>query len=108
MKAPDLAWIRRDRWDALSKKEKHSFPYLAPDFMLELVSDSDNIEVVKAKMDTWLDNGVRLAWLISLAEKTTYIYSPGQPVETKHFTDVLSGADVLEGFETVLADILED
>lgn len=26
MKAPDVAWIRRERWDALSKKEKHSFP----------------------------------------------------------------------------------
>ncbi|GAB3642500.1 hypothetical protein GCM10027423_31360 [Spirosoma arcticum] len=31
MKAPDVAWIRRERWEALSKKEKHSFPYLAPE-----------------------------------------------------------------------------
>lgn len=53
MKAPDVAWIRRERWDALSKKEKHSFPYMAPDFVLELVSDSDNIHAVKAKMEKW-------------------------------------------------------
>lgn len=50
MKAPDVAWIRRERWEALSKKEKHSFPYLAPDFVLELVSDSDNLDAVKVKM----------------------------------------------------------
>lgn len=108
MKAPDVAWIRRERWDALSKKEKHSFPYMAPDFVLELVSDSDNIHAVKAKMEKWLDNGVRLAWLVSPDEKQTYIYRPGQPAETKTFTETLFGEDVLIGFETVLADILEE
>ena len=108
MKAPDVAWIRREQWDALSKKEKHSFPYMAPDFVLELVSDSNNLNAVKAKMDKWLDNGVRLAWLVSPDEKLTYIYRPDQPVETRTFTETLSGEDVLIGFETVLADILEE
>lgn len=108
MKAPDVAWIRREPWDALSKKEKHSFPYLAPDFVLELVSDSDNLNAVKAKMGKWIANGVRLAWLVSPDEKLTYIYRPGQFVETKAFTETLSGEDVLLGFETVLAEILEE
>lgn len=108
MRAPDVAWIRRERWDELTKKEKHSFPYLAPDFVLELVSDSDNLDVVKAKMEKWLSNGVRLAWLVSPDEKLTYIYRPHQPVDTKGFTEMLSGEDVLLGFETVLADILEE
>ncbi len=108
MKAPDVAWIRRERWDALSKKEKHSFPYLAPDFVLELVSDSDNLNAVKAKMEKWIINGVRLAWLVSPDEKLTYIYRPAQPAETKAFTETLSGEDVLVGFVTVLAEILEE
>ena len=108
MKAPDVAWIRRDRWDALTRKEKHSFPYMAPDFVLELVSDSDNLHVVKAKMEKWIANGVRLAWLVSPDEKLTYIYRPGQPTETRAFTETLSGETVLVGFETVLAHILEE
>ena len=108
MKAPDVAWIRRERWDALSKKEKHSYPYLAPDFVLELVSDSDNLNAVNAKMEKWLANGVRLAWLVSPDEKRTYIYRPDQPIETKTFAETLSGEPVLVGFETVLADILEE
>lgn len=108
MKAPDVAWIRRGQWDALSKKEKHSFPHLAPDFVLELASDSDNLDVVKEKMEKWLVNGVRLAWLVSPEEKQTYIYRPDQAVETKAFTETLSGEDVLVGFETVLAAILEE
>ncbi|GAB3016848.1 hypothetical protein GCM10027185_11420 [Spirosoma pulveris] len=68
MKAPDVAWIRREQWDALSKKEKHSFPHLAPDFVLELASDSDNIEVLKERK--W-GNGSKTAfgwrgWLIQM------------------------------------------
>jgi Uma2 family endonuclease len=108
MKAPDVAWIRRDRWDALSRAEKRSFPHLAPDFVLELVSDSDILGVVKAKMEKWIANGVRLAWLVSPDEQQTYIYRPDQPTETKPFSETLSGEDVMPGFETVLADILED
>lgn len=108
MKAPDVAWIRREQWDSLSKKEKHSFPHLAPDFVLELVSDSDNLEIVKMKMEKWLANGVRLAWLVSPDEKLTYIYRLGQSPETKSFTQTLSGEDVMLGFETVLAEILEE
>ena len=108
MKAPDVAWIRRDRWDALSKKEKHSFPYLAPDFVLESVSDSDNLNAVKSKMEKWIVNSVRLAWLVSPDEKLTYIYRPDQAVESKTFTETLSGEAVLLGFETVLAEILEE
>ncbi|GAB4024238.1 Uma2 family endonuclease [Spirosoma gilvum] len=108
MKAPDVAWIRRERWEALSKNEKHSFPHLAPDFVLELVSDSDHLDTVKAKMEKWLTNGVRLAWLVSPDEKLTYIYRPNQSVETKSFSETLLGDDVLVGFKTILSEILED
>ena len=107
MRAPDLAWIRRDRWDALSRDEKKSFPYLAPDFVVELQSDSDNINDLKRKMEKWIQNGVRLAWLISPRELQTYIYQPNRNFMTKAFSETLSGEDVLVGFETVLANILE-
>lgn len=107
MKAPDVAWVRRDCWDALTPAQKRSFPYLTPDFVLELESDSDNINELKQKMDKWLANGVRLGWLVSPRELQTYIYRPGQAVEIKTFSETLSGDPVLVGFETVLADILE-
>ncbi|MFN4144951.1 MAG: Uma2 family endonuclease [Runella sp.] len=107
MKAPDVAWIHRDRWEALSKSEKHSFPYLAPDFIIELQSDSDNLDNLKHKMEKWILNGVRLGWLVAPSERQTYIYRQNGTVETKPFAEKLYGEDVLEGFETVLADILE-
>lgn len=41
LRAPDLAWVRKTRWDELADKEK--FAPLCPDFVLELVSPSDRL-----------------------------------------------------------------
>ncbi len=107
MKAPDVAWIQKQRWDALTSAPKRSFPYLAPDFVLELESDSGNINELKLKMEKWIANGVRLGWLVSPRELQTYIYRPGEAVEMKGLSETLIGEPVLPGFETILADILE-
>lgn len=107
MRAPDLAWVKKERWDALTKAEKKSFAYLAPDFVLELQSDTDSLPELKLKMEKWILNGVRLAWLVSTNTQKTYVYRPEQVTIEKDFTEKLSGEDVLEGFEVVLSDILE-
>ncbi len=107
MRAPDVAWIKRERWDALSTGEKKSIPYLVPDFVLELASETDNLNHLHDKMGIWLKNGVRLGWLVSPRDGKTFIYNPGEPIATRLFTEKLTGDDVLIGFETVLADILE-
>lgn len=107
MRAPDVAWIRKERWEQLSTAEKKSFPYLAPDFVLELESDTDNVEDLKQKMEKWMSNGVRLGWLVSMSQQQTYIYRPNQLPETKAFAETLNGSDVLIDFEVVLMNILE-
>lgn len=107
MRAPDVAWIHKDRWNQLSTAEKKSFPYLAPDFVVELESDTDNLEDLKQKMVKWISNGVRLGWLVSMSEQQTYIYRSNMTPETKPFAEKLVGEDVLIDFEVVLTDILE-
>lgn len=108
MKAPDVAWIQKERWDALSIKEKKSFPYMAPDFVIELESESDNINDLKQKMAKWIQNGVRLGWLVSPREQQTYVYRPDTSIpQTVRFSEILTGQDVLIGFEVILETILE-
>jgi Uma2 family endonuclease len=107
MRVPDVAWIAIDRWKELSMAEKKSFPRLAPDFVIELKSETDNIHELKAKMQKWIDNDVRLAWLVSPEEQLTYIYQSGLPVTTCSFNDILSGGEVLTDFSVKLSDILE-
>ena len=107
MRVPDVAWIQIDRWNALSMAEKRSFPRLAPDFIIELKSDTDSLADLQNKMSKWIDNGVRLAWLICVDKQLTYIYKPNHQISTVHFNEMLSGEMVLEQFAVRLQDILE-
>jgi len=107
MRVPDVAWIQIDRWNALSKAEKRSFPSMAPDFVIELQSETDSLSELKLKMAKWIKNGVRLAWLVCPDSQTTYVYEPGKPQLAIHFDETLSGGEVLINFSTRLSDILE-
>jgi Uma2 family endonuclease len=97
-RSPDVAWVRRDRWDALTPEQKRKFPPLCPDFVVELRSESDSLETLQAKMQEYLDNGARLGWLIDPKTQQVEIYRPGQPVEILDNPQTLSGEDVLPGF----------
>ena len=108
-RSPDVSWIRLDRWNNLTLKEQQGFPPLAPDFAIELVSPSDlknqRYEDLQAKMQEYIDNGVRLGWLIEPSAKTVEIYRTGKNVEILNNSQTLSGDDVLPGFTLDLSHI---
>ena len=98
MRAPDVAWVKKKRIDALSVSEKERFPKICPDFIIELKSKSDSLKVLRNKMEEWIQNGCRLGWLIDMQNKTTFIYKPGCEPIKKSFNEKLSGEEVLPGF----------
>ncbi|MCC5639696.1 Uma2 family endonuclease [Nostoc sp. CHAB 5844] len=102
-RSPDVAWIKQDRWDALTPQEKAKFPPIAPDFVLELMSPSDDLADTQAKMQEYMDNQVKLGWLINPKAKQVEIYRPGKPVEVLNSPTQLSGEDILPGFILDLA-----
>ena len=105
MRSPDASWIARERWEALDEADRHKFSPIAPDFVAELRSPSDRLPVAQAKMVEYIDNGVRLGWLIDPTQRRVYTYRPGQPVETLESPETVSGESVLPGFTLNLADI---
>lgn len=106
MRIPDVAWIPNERYSQFSELEQSKFLYYCPDFVIELKSPSDRINLLKAKMVEWIENGCRLAWLIDPDAEEAYVYRPGKPVqEIKGFGNVLEGEDVLPGFKLLLSDI---
>ena len=113
-RAPDGSWVRKERWERLTTKEKEeTFVPLCPDFAIELRSRSDEKkdkkkEKVRNKMRTYVSQGARLGWLIDPIDGTVEIYRPGQPVETLVKPATLSGEDVLPGFVLDLRGILFD
>ncbi len=104
VRSPDSAWEKMERWSALSEKEKEQFPPLCPDFIIEIKSPSDTPAVQKSKMNEWISNGCRLAWLINPEEELTYVYSDGK-IESIPFEEKLSGKEVANGFEMKLSTI---
>lgn len=97
-RAPDVAWIAQERWDALTPEQKEKFPPIAPDFVLELMSPSDTLRETQAKLQEYMKSGVRLGWLIDRKTRRVEIYRAGQPVEVLEAPTQLSGEDVLPGF----------
>jgi Uma2 family endonuclease len=104
-RSPDAAWIRRDRWDALSPEDQQKFPPLTPDFVIELRSATDDLAMLRAKMQEYQDNGVRLGWLINPQDQTVEIYRPERSVEIQEGMSQVSGEDVLPGFSLELSRI---
>ncbi len=89
----------------MSRAEQSSFGHTFPDFVIELRSPSDTLAAVQDKMAEYMDNGIRLGWLIDPEAKRVYVYRPGQPVDTLEEPDTISGDPVLPGFVLNLGKI---
>jgi len=104
-RSPDASWVSRERLKALNPDPTRFLP-MAPDFAVELRSASDSLKTVQQKMQEYIDNGVRLGWLIDPQNQRVEIYRLGQDIEVLESPTSLSGEDVLPGFVLDLAQIL--
>ena len=97
-RSPDMSWVKLDRWNKLSEKERKSFPHICPDFVVELRSPSDSIKELKEKMEEYIENGAQLGWLIDPFQKKVYVYRPNAEVEELDNPASISGDPLLKGF----------
>ncbi|MBD2292739.1 Uma2 family endonuclease [Anabaena sphaerica FACHB-251] len=104
-RSPDAAWVKQEKWDALSLEEQESFAPICPDFVLELRSKTDSLEKLQAKMREYIENGASLGWLIDRKNQRVEIYRPGKDVEVLDHPVSLSGEDVLPGFVLDLIEV---
>jgi Uma2 family endonuclease len=103
-RSPDAAWIRRERWDALSPEQRERFPPLCPDFVIELRSPTDSLPELCAKMEEYRQCGAQLGWLIDPFERRVYVYRPSAGVLTLDEPETLSAEPVLPGFALDLSE----
>lgn len=87
--APDAAWISRERF---GRKP------VCPEFVIELMSPSDKLKKVQAKMREWVSNGVELAWLIDPRTQSVEIYQPNRSPEVLADAQSVTGEGPLAGF----------
>jgi Uma2 family endonuclease len=106
MRSPDAAWVRRERWEALSPDQRERFPPLCPDFAVELRSPSDRLPSLQRRLRELIRNGAQLGWLIDPRRRSVHVYRPGEPVQTLLAPSSVSADPILPGFVLDLNAIL--
>lgn len=94
-RSPDVSWLRRERWGALTEAQREGFAPVCPDVVVELRSQQDRLSVLQEKMQEYMANGARLGWLIDPLEKRVHIYRPHRSVEIRDDPSALDGESVL-------------
>ena len=102
-RSPDVAWIKKERWENLTPEQRRKFPPIAPDFVIELRSATDELEPLRRKMLEYLDGGVKLGWLINPKQQQVEIYRIEKPIELRNLPTELSGEEILPGFSLNLS-----
>jgi Uma2 family endonuclease len=97
-RSPDLSWIKKERWEALSEREQEKFSPICPDFVVELRSPSDSLKRLQKKMEEYVANGAQLGWLLDPSARKVYVYRPGAEVEVLDDPETVSGEPLLRGF----------
>ena len=82
--SPDASWTSTERLDEF---------------------DADGPSLLFAKMQTWMENGAQLAWMIDPYARTVTIFRPGSEPELLHSPNSVQGEVPVEGFTLTLQEI---
>jgi Uma2 family endonuclease len=104
-RSPDAAWMKLDRWNALTDQQKASFASICPDFVIELRSASDTLKSLQEKMQEYIENGVRLGLLIDRKNLTVYSYRADGSVAVLNNPTMVDCSPELPGFVLQMARI---
>lgn len=95
--SPDGGYASAEQMRGLSREDRKHFGRFAPAFVIELRSARDNLPECKKKMETWMQNGSKLGWLIDPHQRKVWVYEPGKPPRSKSGNKI-TGTDAVEGF----------
>lgn len=105
IRSPDVSWVEKSRYQALTPQEKEQFIPLCPDFVVEILSPTDSLKKTQKKMKEYIANGCRLGWLINRKKQEVEIYRLNKTVEILQKPLSISGEDILPKFTLKLKKI---
>jgi Uma2 family endonuclease len=105
IRSPDASWMRREKWDSLTRQQKQSFAPICPDFVVEIRSPSDSLSQLYLKMFEYIENDASLGWLIDPAKRKVYVYRPNQETLVLENPETISADPLLPGFELDLTEL---
>ncbi len=108
-RVPDVSFYAAERWNKYTRENPdwdESAFVLIPDLAVEIISANDSWKKVVNKAAKYLEDGVRLVWIIDRKSRLIHIFQPDRP-EILRLTadDTLTGGDVIPGFEVKAAEL---
>ncbi len=103
VRAPDVAFVAHDRLPPGDLPA--GFMEAAPDLVVEVVSPGDSAGYVRAKVEQWLQSGVRLVWVVYPETRSVAAYRSLNDVRVLTENDMLAGAPVVMGFSCPVKDL---
>jgi Uma2 family endonuclease len=95
--SPDTAYALPETLRTLKDDNPEGFLRLCPDFVIELLSATDKLSDAKEKMERWIANGAKLAWLVDPYARKVHIYEAGaEPVQVS--AAFVHGTGPVDGF----------
>lgn len=96
--SPDTAWTSNSRLEPFKDDEQERYLPVCPEFVIEVRSKSDSLTILRGKMQSWLENGALLAWLIDPFSRTVTVYRPGRDPEELSQPAEVHGEGPVDGF----------
>jgi len=107
--SPDAAWVSNEKWRSLTEEQKNSFAPVCPEFVIEIRSKSDYVNELLEKINSWIENGANLVWLIDPIDKKVYFVYPDRERKIHvGFDRKINGEEPVSGFELDLSLLLRD
>lgn len=100
MRRPDIAYLTKEQ----VAQTRNGIDEV-PEFVIEIISDNDNINKVETKIGEYFKAGVQVVWLIFPDSQSVHVYTSRQTVKICLEKDICSASPVLPDFEISVADI---
>ena len=105
VRAPDVLFLSHERDSGRTRR--NGFLEVAPDLVVEILSPTDRADAVRRKLGEYFAAGVRLAWVIDPDTRSVRIHRARGTPRVLTAGDVLTGEDVLPGFELPVEEVFE-
>lgn len=106
VRAPDIAFISRERYERVGRTPKYWEG--APDLAVEVLSPSDTVRRVEGKVKNWIEAGARMVWVVSPKLQIVTVYLSLSDISVLTDKDVLTGGSLVPGFQIPVSEIFAE
>lgn len=105
VRAPDVAFVHRHRYERLTETE--GYLPLAPDLVIEVVSPSDAFSEIEKKVQAWLGYGCRTVLVVDPAMQCIRVHRDREAIDVYGVDDDLELNDAVPGWRLSVAEVFE-